>query len=335
MSRRVLLGAVGLVIALIVAVGAWYELQAHPMGGPGRHVVVTVSSGESMSTVASAMAARGVISSALAYQIYFTVHGRPTVDAGHYLLRQNSTFGAVTGILRSTPNIGTISVNPGITLKEVAGFYGSLGLPHTTSAAFLAASQAVHSPWQPAGSSDLEGLLGTGTYLVYPGERPGTVVGQMVQRFDAQAAAAGVTPAAAAGLGITPYQLVTVASIVEKEGYIPANMGRVSRVIYNRLANGMPLQMDSTILYALGQDGGTVTPQDLQISSPYNTYLNTGLTPTPIGLVSPQALQAALHPPAGNWLFFVVVQRDGTEAFSSTYAGQLANEALARQRGLG
>lgn len=328
------LGAVALVVAVLVGFGAWYELQAHPLGGPGRHVVVTVSSGESMSSVASALAARGVISSGLAYQLYFTIHGRPTVDAGRYLLRENSTFGAVTGILRSRPNIGTITVEPGITLKEVAGFYGGLGLPHTTSAAFLAASRAVRSPWEPAGSSDLEGLLGTGTYVIYPGERPTTVVTQMVQQFDRQAAAAGATPAAAAGLGITPYQLVTVASIVEKEGYIPANMGRVSRVIYNRLAAGMPLQMDSTILYALGQDGGTVTPQDLQIPSPYNTYLNTGLTPTPTCMPGPDALTAAAHPTPGSWLYFVLITKSGQAAFSTTYSQQLANQALAKQNGV-
>jgi len=328
------LGVVAVVVALIVAFGAWYELQAHPTGGPGRSVVVTVSSGESMSTVAGAMAARGVISSALAYQIYFTIHGRPTVDAGHYLLRQNSTFGAVTGILRHTPNIGTVTVNPGITLKEVAGFYGGLGLPHTTTGAFLAASRAVRSPFEPAGSTDLEGLLGTGTYLVYPGEAATAVVSQMVQRFDTEAAGAGVTPSAAAGLGLTPYQLVTAASIVEKEGYIPANMGRVARVIYNRLAAGMPLQMDSTILYALGQDGGTVTPQDLQIPSPYNTYLHTGLTPTPTCMPGPDALSAAAHPTPGSWLYFVLVNKNGTAAFSTTYSQQLANEALAKQNGV-
>ena len=87
---------------------------------------------------------------------------------------------------------------------------------------------------------------------------------------------------------------------MEKEGYIPINMPDVARVIYNRLAQGIPLQMDSTVLYALGQDGGPVTSQDLQIQSPYNTYLNNGLTPTPICMPSNDALDAApsTHRPA-------------------------------------
>jgi len=93
--------------------------------------------------------------------------------------------------------------------------------------------------------------------------------------------------------------------------------------------------MDSTVLYSLGRDGGAVTEQDLRTDTPYNTYLHSGLTPTPIAFPSPGALSAAAHPPAASWLYFVVVTKSGVEAFSSTYAGQLANEALARQRGLG
>jgi UPF0755 protein len=128
---------------------------------------------------------------------------------------------------------------------------------------------------------------------------------------------------------------VTVASIVQKEGYYVKNMPDVARVIYNRLAGDMALAMTSTILYSLGQDGGTVTPADHQLNTPYNTYLHTGLTPTPICFPSPAALAAAVSPPAGPWLYFVVVDKDGTEAFTSTYNQQLANERLAQSRGVG
>ena len=112
-------------------------------------------------------------------------------------------------------------------------------------------------------------------------------------------------------------------------------MPDVARVIYNRLAADTPLQMDSTVLYSLGQDGGAVTAQDLQLHTPYNTYLNRGLTPTPICSPSTEALAAAVHPPSGDWLYFVVVNKNGTEAFSATFAEQLANEQLAKARGVG
>ena len=91
--------------------------------------------------------------------------------------------------------------------------------------------------------------------------------------------------------------------------------------------------MNSTVLYSLRQDGGAVTAKDLALQTPYNTYLNVGLTPTPICIPSPQALTAAVHPPAGAWLYFVLVKKDGTEAFADTFPEQLANEQLARAAG--
>ena len=162
----------------------------------------------------------------------------------------------------------------------------------------------------------------------------------MVARFDAEATALDL-PAAAAAAGLTPYQAVTVASIVQKEAISPGdsaaatahNAGPVARVVYNRLARGTPLQMDSTVLYAEGRDGGPVTSADESLATPYNTYLHTGLTPTPICLPSPLALRAALHPPAGDWLYFELTQKDGTETFSDTFAGQVGGRASWRRAG--
>ena len=122
--------------------------------------------------------------------------------------------------------------------------------------------------------------------------------------------------------------------IVEKEGVLEKNMGPVARVVYNRLEKGTPLQMDSTVLYALGLDGGTVTPAMLRTPSPYNSYLNLGLTPTPICVVSATALSSMLHPPAGSWLYFVLIDKSGDMAFADTYAQQLANEARAAKAGV-
>ncbi len=166
--------------------------------------------------------------------------------------------------------------------------------------------------------------------MVVPGETDRQLLTLMIDRFDTEADRLGLATGSAA-LGLTPYQMITVASIVEKEGVIQKNLGPVARVILNRLARDMPLQMDSTVLYAEGRDGGTVTATDLQLDSPYNTYLNKGLTPTPICFPSVAALQAALNPPAGSWLYFVVVEPDGTEAFADTFAQQTANEALAKR----
>jgi UPF0755 protein len=333
--RRIVAVVGGALLVLVLAFTLWYELESHALGPEGKQVVVTVSQGEATNDVIDALSQKGVIGSSLAFRISNLFHGTPTVLPGSYALHQNQTFSEVRAILAAGPNIYPVDVRPGFTLHEVADQVDSI--PGHAEGAFATAanSGAVHSVFSPPGSNNLEGMLGTGSYLVLPGESDVTILRLMVARFDRDAQAAGLSVASAAALGMTPYQIITVASVVEKEGYHPtSNMPHVARVIYNRLAQGLPLQMDSTVLYALGQDGGPVTEQDLKIQSPYNTYLTKGLPPTPICMPSTAALTAALHPPAGGWLYFVVVKKDGTEAFSDTYAEQLANEQLAKSRGL-
>jgi UPF0755 protein len=332
--RRILFGIGGGLLVVILAFVLWYELEAHALGSPGPQVVVTVHQGESTSSVVDALSKQHVIGSSLAFQVSEVFHGTPSVLPGSYAMHQNLAFSEVRALLAAGPNIYPVDVRPGFTFSEVAQQVDSVPGHAPGDFAKAEASGAVHSTITATDPDNLEGMLGTGTYLVLPGESDTAILTAMVQRFDHDSAAAGLTSASASALGLTPYQLLIAASIVEKEGYIPVNMPDTARVIYNRLARGTPLQMDSTVLYALGQDGGPVTAQDLKTQSPYNTYLNNGLTPTPICMPSTEALQAAVHPPAGAWLYFVLVNKNGTMAFSDTYAEQLANEQLAKSRGL-
>jgi UPF0755 protein len=332
--RRIVAIVGGSLFVLVLAFALWYELESHALGPQGKQVVVTVREGESVDSVISSLSEQGVIGSSLAFRISDFFHGTPTVLPGSYALHQNQTFSEVRALLAAGPNIFPVDVRPGFTLSEVAAQVDGIPGHHSGGFRAMASSGAVHSVFSPPGSNDLEGMLGTGEYLVLPGESDLTIVRNMVNRFDANATAQGLSTASAAALGYTPYQVITVASIVEKEGYYTFNMPKVARVVYNRLARDIPLQMDSTVLYALGQDGGPVTPQDLKVQSPYNTYLTNGLPPTPICMPSNAALSAALHPPPGSWLFFVLVQKNGVMAFSDTYAEQLANERLAKSRGL-
>lgn len=332
--RRVVAAVGGALLVLILAFTLWYELESHALGPEGPQVVVTVHEGESTDAIIGSLSQQHVIGSSFAFRISDFFHGAPTVLPGSYALHENQTFSEVRAILDAGPNIYPVDVRPGFTLSEVAAQVDSLPGHAKGGFASAAGSGAAHSVFSPPGSNDLEGMLGTGSYLILPGESDVTIVRDMVQRFDHDAEATGLSTASAAALGLTAYQLITAASVVEKEGYIPVNMPDVARVIYNRLAQDMPLQMDSTVLYALGQDGGPVTSQDLKIQSPYNTYLNKGLPPTPICMPSKDAMDAALHPPPGAWLYFVLVNKNGTMAFSDTYAEQQANEQLAKSRGL-
>ena len=338
--RRIILLFV-LVVAAVVAAGVhWYENQVNE-GPAGKAVIVDVPTGSSVSAVTATLARQQVIGSSVAFRVYMTLHST-TVGAGRYQLRRHQSFGAVRAVLAGGPDVFVVRVLPGTTVSEVATSVGE-EVPSLSGASFLTAvtSGVSRSPWEPSGTNNLDGLLGPGTYIVVPGETVTGLLRQMIDRFDAEATAADL-PARAAQAGVTPYQAVTVASIVQKEAISPGdsaaatagNVGPVARVIYNRLARGKPLQMDSTVLYAEGRDGGPVTSTDLQKQTPYNTYLNAGLTPTPICFPSAEALQAALHPPAGNWLYFELTSRDGTETFSDTFAGQQAAEQLAKARGL-
>lgn len=333
-NRRILAVVFGALLVMVLGFTLWYQLESHALGPEGKQVVVTVRQGEAADSVIDVLSEKGVIGSSLAFRISDVFHGTPTVLAGSYALHQNQSFAEVRAILAAGPNIYPVDVRPGFTLSEVAARVDSI--PGHAHGGFVSAARSgvVHSVFSPPGSNNLEGMLGTGSYLILPGESDITIVRDMVQRFDRDAEATGLSTASAAALGFTPYQVITTASVVEKEGYIAVNMPDVARVIDNRLARDMPLQMDSTVLYAIGQDGGPVTSTDLKIQSPYNTYLNKGLPPTPICMPSTVALAAALHPPPGGWLYFVLVKKDGTMAFSDTYAGQLANEKLAQSRGL-
>jgi UPF0755 protein len=323
-------------LIVIVAVGGylWVDHEASPSGKPGPQVIVTIHTGTGVNQLASDLQSKGVISSSLAFKIWSQLHSVPGVLPGSYAFRKNSSFDSVKSIVAGDPNVFPVNIPPGFTVAEAAQRIGQLPGHDAATFANLANGGTVRSPWQPTGSDNLDGLLGTGVYEVVPGETDSQLLTAMIDRFDADANSLGLT-AGAAKLGLTPYQVITIASIVQKEGVIAKNLGPVARVIVNRLANNMPLQMDSTVLYSEGRDGGSVSSADLKLATPYNTYLNKGLTPTPICLPSHAALAAAINPPAGSWLYFVVVEKDGTEAFADTFAQQQANEALATQRGLG
>jgi UPF0755 protein len=150
----------------------------------------------------------------------------------------------------------------------------------------------------------------------------------MVDRFEESADELGLK-AGAADLGVSPHDVVVVASLIQAEARFDKDFAKVSRVIYNRLAKDMPLQFDSTVHYAVGKDGSVGTSDsDRNVDSPYNTYEVTGLPPTPIDSPGAKALRAALEPAAGDWLYFVTTNPDtGETKFAESYREHLRNKA--------
>jgi UPF0755 protein len=327
---RVLLGA----LVLVLVAAGWFTLQIDPIfAGKGKEVIVTVRSGESVASIAGELRTTGVIASPFAFRLENLFLGTPLIRAGTYEMRQSSSFASVRAILSAPPNVEVVTVAAGLTLHEVALDVANVkGAKYAN--AFVADATAKVTPSSFGEGSSLEGLIGARTYVIMPTTTPRDLAKAMVGSFQKEAASVGLTPSTVVA-GLNAYQLIVAASIVEKEGYYPRNMPKVARVIFNRLARGGPLQMDATVLYFLGRDGGTVTHVMLQTPTPYNTYLNTGLTPTPICAVSIFALKAVLDAPVGPWLYFTVINKRGDEAFATTFAQQLQNERLAASRGVG
>ncbi|WP_405837554.1 endolytic transglycosylase MltG [Streptomyces sp. NBC_01518] len=170
-----------------------------------------------------------------------------------------------------------------------------------------------------------EGYLFPATYPLEKKSTPASLLSFMVntanKKFNGAPVAAGAQRNA-----MNVYQAVTIASIVQAEAASTADMGKVARVIFNRLERGMPLQMDSTINYALNRATLKTTGSDTRLDSPYNSYQRMGLPPTPIDNPGEDAMRAAINPPPGDWLYFVTV-KPGDTRFAATYEEHQRNVA--------
>jgi UPF0755 protein len=165
-----------------------------------------------------------------------------------------------------------------------------------------------------------EGYLFPATYEIEPHETALGVLTAMVQRFDQEASSTNL-PAAAKQVHLTAGQVITMASLVQAEGGKVTDYPKIARVIYNRLAQGMLLQLDSTVLYGLNTYGIIASNQQLNSTSRYNTYKYKGLTPGPIDSPGDAAIQAVLHPASANWLYFVTVNpKTGETLYTSSPA---------------
>ncbi|MFK0049388.1 endolytic transglycosylase MltG [Streptomyces sp. NPDC090741] len=162
-----------------------------------------------------------------------------------------------------------------------------------------------------------EGFLFPATYPVTSKSTPAALLAYMVDTANRKLAAKAVADGSKAH-GMTPYQTATLASIIEAEAESRSDRGKVARVVHNRLARSMPLQMDSTINYALGRSTVDTKLSETRIDSPFNTYERQGLPPTPIDSPGLEAMTAAVAPTPGDWLFFVTV-KPGDTRFSATY----------------
>jgi UPF0755 protein len=254
-------------------------------------------------------------------------------------------------VLRTPPSLTYTNVTfpEGFTLEKMSERLASK-LPRFDSAAFMTAvgDGSVRSSIEPDGVTSLEGLLFPDTYRISADETPSHVAQRMLDLMDLVLRQEDVVAKGSAE-GLTPYQVLIVASMIEKEAKIDEDRPKIARVILNRLALGMPLQIDATLLY--GQPAGSSPTALSLIDTPYNTYLHTGLPPTPIANPGRASIQAAVNPAPDpsqgdpicvslpvptdcHYLFYVVADEDGRHVFAATVEQHDINVQHARDLGL-
>ena len=299
-----------------------------PHGSPVR---VIVPRGASFRTAADSMSAAGVITSPLAFRVYARMKGRDRqIQAGTYLLRRGTRWSDLVGEMNGGVGIvNRVTIPEGFTIAQITPV-----LVHALNTTSDSVDAAVRDSALRSRVADpaetLEGYLFPDTYVFAPGTTAREAVTEMVKRFEREWKPAYDSQATA--LGRSRHEIVTMASIVEKEARLPEERPVIAAVYYNRLKFNMPLQADPTVQYALGRHTERVLYRDLTVDSPYNTYLHPGLPPGPIASPGGASLRAALAPARVPFLYFVAAP-DGHHEFRETMAGhEEAKRAVRAER---
>ncbi len=292
-------------------------LESDDYEGTGSGTVqVVVSSGDSGRAIARTLADADVVKSTGPFLAAVRDESAAaSVQPGTYELRsQMSGESALALLLDPLSKVSLrVAVPEGFRAEQVyARVAEAAGVPVEEVEAAAEDTGALGLPGAAGG--DPEGFLFPATYEFEPGTAPTAMLATMVDRAEQALETVGVPPA-------RRRYVVTLASLVEAEARLPEDFGKVARVLRNRLDDGMPLQLDSTVNYVTGKTGITTTDADRATDSPYNTYVADGLPPGPISSPGEQAMAAALDPPPGPWRFFVTVDPDtGETRFAKTLA---------------
>ncbi len=347
--------AIGLVGILVAgSVGWWYLQQINPSGDAEPSVNFTVEPGETVETLSVRLQNEGFITNARVFRWYVERQGGLELTPGYYRLRPMDHMGNLMQVLSTPPEQTYTSVTfpEGFTLARMAARLTDR-VPRLLITDFMAAATdgSIRSEWLPEGVNSLEGLLFPDTYQVSNGESAEQVIQRMVSMMERVGRQEDIV-VKGYEQALTAYQVLIVASMVEREAKVPEDRALIARVILNRLRIGMPLQIDATLFYQ--QDPDRPFSELKEIDSPYNTYRYVGLPPTPIANPGRASIQAVLNPapnPAEGgaecavlpdevrkdqclWLYYVLADEDGGHAFSVTLEQHEANVQAALEAGL-
>jgi UPF0755 protein len=304
---------------------------------PGQPVTVTVLAGEGTRQVAESLERLGVVDSASRFRRVAAERGLDSsLRPGTYQLTTGMGPEQVLEILVKGPNVNALTIPEGFSLRQIADRLTAVGKFDRAEVDRALRDPKLISPYRPRGKP-LEGLLFPLTYQIQKDDTPATVVQAMLDQLQLVLSRYDLAGARPAGLRLTPYQLLTVASLIESEAKVPADRPKIAAVIYNRLKRDIPLQIDPTVQYAWALRGRAkprLSLSDLRIGSNYNTYKVRGLPPSPINSPGEASIRAALQPAAANWLYYVVIAADGHHAFTADYQQFLTLKRKAKELGV-
>lgn len=325
-AARIIAGAfVVAALAVAAAVAWWWYSVYRDRSVPTGETRVVVQQGTAFSEVARQLVASGVIDDVLTFRVLARLRGQEAaVRAGEYRFAPRQTQDEVLRALvtQGAQVAAWVTVPEGFTIRQIAERLQESGVgPAPPFAQAFARNSIVVDG---ARTKSLEGFLFPSTYLMALGASPEQVESAMTAEFFQQLPRDADARARALGLNVP--QIVTVASLVEREAKVEADRPLIAGVIYNRLRLKIPLEVDATIEYALPEHKRELSYADLRINSPYNTYVHAGLPPTPIANPGRPSMEAALHPSKTDYLYYVYCG-NGRHVFSKTLAEHQANVA--------
>ncbi|CAN5715758.1 endolytic transglycosylase MltG [soil metagenome] len=305
--------------------------------GSGRgSVEIRINSGDTASDIATALLEADVIASERACQNAATANpDSRAIQPGLYSVRMEMSAEAALQLLLDPASRVTdlVTIPEGFTVEQV--------LPVLAEATDIALGDYQAAAGDVAGiglpgyaRGRLEGFLYPSTYELDPEQGATQVLQSLTTQFTTTAGQLQLEERAQS-LGLTPDEVGVVASRIQSESRIDSERPMIARVIYNRLAQGIPLGIDATSAYELNKPGTELTTEDLQNDTPYNTRINLGLTPTPISKPGEASLEAALSPAVGPWIYYVLEDEEGNHFFTESAAEFEAAKAQCEARGLG
>jgi UPF0755 protein len=350
----VVCGVLLVVLLVACAAGLWYLRQVNPSGDPSAAMNFTVLEGDTLDAVSKRLEDEAFITSAGVFRWYVERKGGIEFIPGYYQLKPRDHMGNVMAALNTPPAQTFVNVTfpEGFTVEQIAARLEDK-VPRIDAETFMqqAGNGAVTSAFGPAAggvASSMEGLLFPDTYQISGDDSATRVIDRMARLMERVGRQEGLD-ASEKAVGLSPYEVLIVASMIEREAKVAEDRAKISRVIYNRLRRNMELQIDATVRYKQATDLPFV---DLvAIDTPYNSYLYKGLPPTPIANPGRASIAAALNPAPNpdladpickdlkksekcEYIYYVIADKEGRHVFAATLAQHDANVEAARTAGL-